>query len=64
MQKQLFTNWKGDNVSFVANNITALVASKENVEETMVFVVGSGDPFYCSESYDLISQKLEICLRA
>ena len=61
MSKQLFTNWKGAGVSFIASKIVALVADK-NKEETMVFVDGQSDPFYCSENYELLSKKLDICL--
>jgi hypothetical protein len=61
MSKQLFTNWKGNGVSFVASKIVALIADK-NKEETMVFVDGQNDAFYCSENYELLSKKLDICL--
>jgi len=61
MSKQLLTNWKGLGISFVASKIVALVSDK-NKEETMVFVDGINDPFYCSENYELLSKKLDICL--
>lgn len=62
MQAQLHTNWKGNNLSIVASKITTIIANSLNSEETLIYVVGSDDPFYCSESYDLIVKKLNICL--
>jgi hypothetical protein len=62
MQQQLFTNWNGNNMYLVVNKITALVTNNNNTEETLVFVVGSDNPFKCSEPCDLLSKELKMCL--
>lgn len=66
MRSQLLTNYKGKSLSFVANNITCLQevdnAILDGSEETYLFVVGSDEPFTCSESYDTMRIKLDDCL--
>lgn len=58
MQKQLFTNHNGKKLSILTSYIVAI--HELDVEKCSVFVAGSDEPFYCSESYETIQRKLEI----
>lgn len=64
MKHQLLTNWKGLGLSIAADHITAIIAKDREPSECLVYVLNSDEPFHCSETYEVISKKVECLLLA
>lgn len=61
MNRIFSTNWNGIKLYFVANNVCAIRPDKVD-SQTIIYVVGSDDPFISSEDVATVLGKLTKCL--
>ena len=62
MKALLITNYNGYDITFIISNITAVTESRDTINECLIYVVGSENACYCSESYKEIIKKIKMAL--